>query len=84
MTHIIAMAGIHGCMPNVCEVYESVGDAVEAMADLHELGRDRTRKLRRDCYLELNCARDGNEYIEITACECDTPGDHTESGEWPE
>lgn len=77
-THIIAMAGIHGCMPNVCEVYESVADAVDSMAQIHELGRDRTRRLRRDCYLELNCKRDGNEYIAITACNCAHPEEHSE------
>lgn len=61
----VGMAGLHGYMPNVCDDYETYEDAVEGMAQLHDLGRDRKRKLKRDGYLELNLERDGNEYISI-------------------
>jgi len=84
MTHYIATAGLRGYLPNYCECYETEADAVQALADLHDLGRDRTRRLKRDLWLDLNIHRDGNEYAQVEPCECDTPEDHSESGEWPE
>ena len=77
-THYIAIAGMHGCLPNSCGSYESIGDAVDGVASLHNLGKRRTSLLRRDCYLELNLHRDGNEYIEITDCDCDHPETHND------
>ena len=70
------MAGLHGCLPNVCYSHDSYNEAVDDMASMHELGRDRKRKLKRCGYLELNCRRDGNEYIEIVSCSCDNPENH--------
>jgi len=68
-SHYLALAGLHGCM---CQ-YSS---AVDDLAQLHDLGRDRKRKLKRTGYLELNLHRDGNEYCEITECDCDDPEVH--------
>ena len=76
MTHYIGMAGLHGCLPNYCAAYDTYDDAVESLADLHELGKRRATKLRRDAYLELNLRRDGNEYAEITECDCNDPSIH--------
>jgi hypothetical protein len=76
MKHYLAMAGLHGCLPNFsacCDTYE---DAVTTLADLHNLGRDRTRELRERGTLELTPNRDGNEYCEITSCACTTPELH--------
>ncbi len=66
--HYHAMAGLHGCMPNTSEVFEDYNSAVDSLADLHELGRNRSRELRRDGYLELSLERDGNEYAEVNEC----------------
>jgi len=77
-THYIAMAGLHGCMPNCCEAHDDYESAVESMASLHELGKNRTRELKRDGYLELNIHRDGNEYIEIETCDCPDPTVHSD------
>ena len=74
--HFVAMAGIHGCMPQFLCSAETVADAAEILADVHELGRDRRRALKRDRYLELNMRRDGNEYCEIVECDCDHPEEH--------
>jgi hypothetical protein len=74
--HWIAMAGLHGCMPNYCGVHESYENAVGDLAALHELGKGRTRELKKNGYLELNIHRDGNEYCEITECDCDNPEEH--------
>ena len=79
-THYIAMAGLHGCLPQTCEVYETYDEAVDALADLHELGDRRRRELRRDGSLELNLHRDGNEYCEIEERDCATPSVHSDSG----
>lgn len=76
--HFIATAGLHGYMPNVCEVYDSIRDAAESMASIHDLGKNRTARLRKDCYLELDLHRDGNEYIEISVCNCGNPEIHND------
>ena len=62
----IAMAGLHGCLPQFASECDSFGEAVEVLADIHELGPNRTAHLRRDGYLELSLHRDGNEYCEIS------------------
>lgn len=76
--HYIAMAGLHGCMPNYQAVLNSYNDAVNSLSDVHELGRRRRQELKRDGYLELNLHRDGNEYCEIVACDCDDPDSHSD------
>ena len=59
------MAGLKGCYPNFCEEFDSVGDAVDCLAQIHELGRRRKATLRKELYLDLDIHRDGNEYCEI-------------------
>lgn len=80
MTHYIGMAGLHGCLPQTCDVYDSYEGAIESLSDLHELGRNRWREFRRDGSIELNIQRDGNEYAEVSECECSTPNVHSDSG----
>ena len=75
--HWIAMAGLHGCLPTFCTATESHGAAVDTLADLHELGQRRRRRLSRDNYLELN-PDDGNEYAEISTCDCAEPASHSD------
>lgn len=64
--HYHAIAGLHGYLPNYSEPCESYDQAVDSLAFLHELGRDRTRRLRRDGTLELDLRRDGNEDAEVS------------------
>ena len=78
MKHWIGMAGMHGCLPNYCGCYRTYEDAANGLAELHDLGRNRSRELRRDSYIELNLHRDGNEYAEISECDCDEPWVHSE------
>ena len=90
--HYIAMAGLHGYLPQYCDVFPEYDMAVDALASLHNLGRDRKRALKRDGYLELTLYRDetkfpfipgdGNEYCEIEECDCDDPSIHSDSGEY--
>lgn len=77
--HYIAMAGLHGCLPQFCTSCETYQDAVETLADLHEIGRTRKATLKRTGYLELNIGRDGNEYCEITTCTCSDPSVHDDN-----
>ena len=77
-THFIGMAGLHGCMPNYGASFDTYEDAVESLASLHELGKNRTRELKRHGYLELNLKRDGNAYCEIVECNCSEPDSHNE------
>ena len=91
--HFIGMAGLHGCIPNFCDVYASFDDAVESLCLIHELGpRSKFRKeLKRTGYTELHLndymvggiqmEGHGNEYAEISVCDCDTPEIHSDSGE---
>jgi len=76
MRHYIVMAGLHGCLPATCDVCETAKQAAESLAFTHELSRSKTRRLQRDYYLELNLEKDGNEYAEITECDCTDPSTH--------
>jgi hypothetical protein len=76
--HYIAMGGLHGYLPSHCNVYDTEEEAIASLVDFYELGKKRARVLRRDLSLELNPKRDGNEYIEITECDCDTPEVHND------
>lgn len=78
-THFVGMAGLHGCIPQTCEVYETKANAAEGLAQVHDLGKRRTAELRRNGYLELNLHRDGNEYAEIMECNCSEPDIHSDS-----
>ena len=78
--HFIAMSGSHGCLPDYCEVYTSLDNAVDDLAHAFDLGRTRKARLLADSYLELNSSRDGAQYCEITECTCDNPGQHSENG----
>lgn len=76
--HYIVMAGLHGCMPNYCASHSNRQNAIEDGICLSELGRDRARAFARDLYIELNLRRDGNEYMEISECDCSTPEIHND------
>jgi hypothetical protein len=74
--HYLAMAGLHGCLPNFCECCDTVKEAVEVLTALHNLGQHRQRELRVTGSLELNLHRDGNEYCEIVECGCPRHEEH--------
>ena len=78
--HYVAMAGLHGCIPQHCQVHGTYDGAVDDLAALHDLGRHRRKSLQRDGYLELNVYRDGNEYCEIRECDCQEPQVHSSEG----
>ena len=82
--HYIAMAGLNGYMPQFCEAFPDRNQAVDTLAEIHEIGKNRTTKLRKYGYIQLNLRRDGNEYCEIQECTCNDPSVHCESGEYSE
>jgi len=89
MEHYIAMSGMHGCLPDHCEVYNTRKDAVEDLKGLFELGRIRETRLFENGYLELETtlieAAQGDcfgaDYCEVMVCNCDNPSQHSDSGE---
>ena len=88
--HWIAMAGLCGYLPNYCEVASTKAQAIDMLAELctHvETGNTAwglKTALRRDHYFELYLHEYGNEYAEITECDCGDPGVHSDSGEYNE
>jgi hypothetical protein len=65
MTFYICHAGLHGYLSQYTSFCLTYQEAVDNLAEVHELGRDRKRELKRNGFLELNLRRDGNEYCEI-------------------
>lgn len=78
MTHFHYGSGMHGCLYDNGPYYaETLQDAVEGLAFTFDLGRTRKAQLKKYRSLELNNARDGAEYCEITECNDDcNPDDY--------
>lgn len=77
--HFIGMAGLHGCLPQTCDVYATAQDAAEALAQSHGRPKSWARYLAREGFAALDLKRDGNEYAEIIACDCNDPAVHSDS-----
>lgn len=78
--HWIAMSGVMvGCLPEFCEPFQKRKEAVDTLADLHEMSHSQHRTLRKEGVVGL-----GMGYAEVVECNCKTPGVHTEDGkvEW--
>ena len=85
-THYIAMGGEHGCMPDNCQAYTSLEDAIDGLDNIYELNKRQLRELKRDGTTELN-RNQGGAYCEISECDCDSPWEHAEFDDkdnWPE
>ena len=78
----IAMAGLHGCMPNYTGEYASYELAIDDLAQLHELETVDIDTLRQHGYLELNLEKHGNAYCEITEEENDVEITHPVKPIW--
>jgi hypothetical protein len=76
--HYIGMAGISGCLPSTCDVYETRTAAARELATIHDRGKNWAKRLARDRYADLR-PEEGNEYAEIVECDCDTPEVHSDS-----
>jgi hypothetical protein len=78
MKHYIAMAGLHGCLPQYIAVHETYDSAVEGLTQLHELSGEESAELYEDGSLELDLHIHGNEYCEIEECGCNDPDCHAD------
>jgi len=65
MSMFVAMAGLHGYLPNYAQEHDSHESAVDDLAMLHELTQEQIEELRKDSILELNLEIHGNAYCEI-------------------
>lgn len=86
-THYIGTAGLYGCMPSFCEVYETRKDAAQSLGDIHELEGEEIDVLIEDSFINLSLRVHGNEYAEIGSCTCEEPWVHSETSgplDWPE
>ena len=63
--HYIAMAGLHGCLPQYGEEYETYEDAVNDLVSMNELTKEEEDELYTNAYLELDLKTHGNEYCEV-------------------
>ena len=70
--HYVAMSGMHGCLPEVCESHGDRQSAVHSIADVVGLGKHKRAHLSRDGYVELPPWR----YVEVIECDCGNPRDH--------
>lgn len=90
MTHYIAMGGEHGCMPDNCQAYESLEDAIDGLNCIYELEQWQLDNLAEFSggYSSTELTRDqGGAYCEISSCDCDAPWEHAEfdsADNWPD
>ena len=77
MAHYIAMSGLHGYLPQFCCAVDSRKEAVDTLADLHELSTRQVKELRRTGSVELK-QEQGAEYCEWSLCSCWTPEVHND------
>ena len=77
--HYIAMAGLSGYMPSYCQSHDTIKNAIEDLASIHELSPNYMRKAMGSAhYMNLNLHKHGNEYAEITECHCNEPEVHND------
>jgi hypothetical protein len=83
--HYIAMNGQYGCIPDSCECFDTLEDAVSYLADLYEIAEnEQIKKLTNERFLQIYTADKGlmsNEYCEIQECDCDMPWQHSDKNE---
>jgi hypothetical protein len=73
--HWIAMAGIRGCIPNLCASCDTKTQAIEFLCEVHDNARGLKSDLQKYQYSE-HCP--GNEYCEIVECTCNDPAVHND------
>lgn len=58
----LAQAGLTGCTPQYSEEFTNLCDAIQALADVHELTYEQRQDLVQVGYTELDLSTQGNEY----------------------
>jgi len=91
--HYIGMAGLRGYMPNHCGLYDSFDGACESLIEMHDVGWEMLdgeklilaveafegaeEDLHEFGFATLNLHIHGNEYMQVTECNCSTPWEHS-------
>lgn len=80
--HYIAMAGLHGCLPNYVASHDDRDSALFDLISMHELNADAglVRDLKETGIVELDVQEHGNEYAEVIECDCNHPEQHDDVG----
>jgi hypothetical protein len=84
--HFIAMGGEHGCIPDNCQAYTSIENAVNGLDDIYELSLRQLKELQDSGSTELK-RKQGGAYCSIYPCDCDSPWEHSleaEPDNWEE
>lgn len=76
--HYVGGAGLHGYLFNYITWGYSRGAVAEDLGSIHELSGRAIARLRRDWYYELDLHTHGNEYCEISECDCGDPNQHSD------
>lgn len=84
-THWIGLAGLRGYIPQCCDVYASKRAAINSLMQTHDLSENSkyARELSKYGYTDLILHKHGNEYAEVTECDCDDPATHSDTGDSP-
>jgi len=69
--HYIAMAGLHGYLPQYYASHDTYEEAMEDLISLHEIeDRELKEELKETGFVYLDIQYHGNEYAEIIECDC--------------
>jgi hypothetical protein len=80
-THYIAMSGLAGCLPDTCQSFSRLQDAIDFLSDLWSEYRGVKYALCKYKYWERNdpdYTRGDLQYCEIVSCNCDNPSIHND------
>jgi len=92
MEHYVGMAGLRGCGPNCCDVYDAFESACESLIQMHDVGwemldeldlaieafEEACEELRQTGFAGIDLCIHGNGYMEVIECNCSTPWEHSE------
>lgn len=76
--HYVAMAGLHGCLPDYCQSFDNRGNCVDYLADWLDLDNIVKREFELTGYTDLSLLNHGVQYAEIIECDCDDPSVHND------
>ena len=79
--HYVAMSGLTGCLPDTCQSFPRLQDAIDFLSDLWSDYRGVKSALRTIRYWERNdpsYMMGDLQYCEIVECNCDDPTIHND------
>jgi hypothetical protein len=73
--HWIYMAGLRGCLPDLCGVSDNREDAVGEVSEIMDLSPAQENELRENGLVDWGIQY-GPDYVSVTPCNCSTPEVH--------